>query len=561
MNVESLSEFSMEMQEGDHFISMDIHRGYQHFRLHRGMRDWFVFRSTGKYYQCVALPFSRRRSPLWFTMLMAIFVEELRRWVYRTRAYLDDFLLALSLPGMVNKKVHCAAAAVRVNNVMKRVGLTIHPSKGVLTGATEIVHLGVKIDSLEMKFFIAERKDQRVMQLSKDLLRDVRAGRRWVPAKKLTHFCGVCVSHTLAMPWALFYTRSLYWDMAAGRIRNARGRVRLSHQSIRALCKWRDLSRQELSGLLVLPLHPKPLSTPTPRTWDMGHPPFRQSRTGDIWAVACTRYMGLAGPLPFHFFLGVASNPQATHGVPWSQHGRGVGSESTAACRQPSRGSHYQRTGLGKSFYDVRTSNAQSFSRSSRSAELERIDTVGCEPICRWPFATLPTRRFTDSKVVAAFRGGWYEGSNRYVQAPPSRGSSIAQEETSVRRTPAAMGQVGSSPPLPTSRPHHGNAVEVGSEPSPGNATYPGLATSVVVLEGVLGGEQGHAVGLRSTGYLGGVQEDESDVVHNASGSEFGINMRGSHRLQPAESVFERLVALLSSLGMHKAAFLLRHFS
>ena len=44
-------------------------------------------------------------------------------------------------------------------------GLTRHPSKGVWTGKTVIEHLGVQIDSVEMKFFIAERKVQKVMQL------------------------------------------------------------------------------------------------------------------------------------------------------------------------------------------------------------------------------------------------------------------------------------------------------------------------------------------------------------------------------------------------------------
>ena len=200
-------------------------------------------------------------------------------------------------------------------------------------------------------------------------------------------------------------------------------------------------------------------------------------------------------------------------------------------------------------------------SRSSGSADSERMDTVGCEPVCRWPFATLPTRRFADPKAVAAFRGGWYEGSNRCVQAPPSRGSSGVQEETSVRRTPAAMGQVGSSPPLPTSRPHHGNSAEVGSEPSPGNATHPGLATSGVVREGVSDGEQGHAAGSSSTGYLGGVQDGESEVAPPASGSELRVSVRAAHRLQLADSVIERLGALPSGPGMHKAASLLRDFA
>lgn len=66
VRMESLSEFAMSVEKGDHFLSMDIKSGYRHFRLAPSMRDWFIFRYAGKYYQCVALPFGWGRSPLWF---------------------------------------------------------------------------------------------------------------------------------------------------------------------------------------------------------------------------------------------------------------------------------------------------------------------------------------------------------------------------------------------------------------------------------------------------------------------------------------------------------------
>ena len=64
VRMESLSEFATEIQEEDHFLSMDIQKGYRHFRLHPQMREWFIFRYEGRYYQCVALPFGWGRSPL-----------------------------------------------------------------------------------------------------------------------------------------------------------------------------------------------------------------------------------------------------------------------------------------------------------------------------------------------------------------------------------------------------------------------------------------------------------------------------------------------------------------
>ena len=55
--MESLAEFASDIQKGDHFLSMDVQKGYRHLRLHPDMRDWFIFRWEGRYYHCVALQF------------------------------------------------------------------------------------------------------------------------------------------------------------------------------------------------------------------------------------------------------------------------------------------------------------------------------------------------------------------------------------------------------------------------------------------------------------------------------------------------------------------------
>lgn len=256
VRMESLPEFATEIQRGDHFLSMDISKGYRHFRLHPRMRDWFIFRWDGRYYQCVALPFGWGRSPLWFTQFMAIFVKQLRCLEFRVLAYLDDFLIAPTRAGVVARRWHCVRGRKLIDSLLRRLGLARHPTKGEWEGATTIDHLGVRIDSIAMRFHLAPRKIAKVQLLARKILREVRLGRRWVTTKLLRHFCGVCVSLTLSMPWARFYTRSLYWDMAAARPRDERGRCRLSHQSIRDLAKWKHLSGQELKGRPMVPPAP-----------------------------------------------------------------------------------------------------------------------------------------------------------------------------------------------------------------------------------------------------------------------------------------------------------------
>lgn len=257
VQMEMLSEFAMSIQPGDHFLSFDIYKGYRAFRLAPGMRDWFLFRYGGRYFKCVALPFGWGRSPLWFTQLVAPLVKHMRGKGWRILAYIDDFLIIPTRFGKVSQERDCAKACRLIDKLLRRLGLKRHPSKGCWgPGSPTIEHLGVHIDSTTMKFTVLPRKLEKVRRLAKKLLQEVRFGKRWVTRKSVAHFSGVCVSLTLAMPWARFYTRSLYWDMSSRRERDQRGRIRLSHQSVRDLRKWKKLSNQELAGRPMVPPSP-----------------------------------------------------------------------------------------------------------------------------------------------------------------------------------------------------------------------------------------------------------------------------------------------------------------
>ena len=256
VRMEMLAEFAMKVRHGHHFLSLDIAMGYRHMRLHPAMRDWFIFKYDGRDYRCMALPYEWGRSPLWFTQLMAPFVEELHRWRYRVLAYLDKFRVAPSPYGTTSEPRDCGSAQEHIVELMTQLGLQRHLEKGKWTGAARAEHLRVLIDSEEMKFYFVPRKAEKVRQLRKALLKEVCLGRRWVQSLALTSFCGTCISLSLAMPWARFYTRSLYWDMSAGRVRDSRGRCRLSSQAVRDLRFWRDLPEVSLEGHQLISTKP-----------------------------------------------------------------------------------------------------------------------------------------------------------------------------------------------------------------------------------------------------------------------------------------------------------------
>lgn len=257
VKMESLAEFAMSVQDRDHFLSMDIYKGYRAFRLHTVMRDWFIFRYQGRFFRSIALPFGWGRSPLWFTQLVAPFVRKLRECGYRVLSYIDDFLVAPSPHGTVATPADCVRARRRIDALMSALGLVRHPTKGEWTGSTCIEHLGVRVHSKAMKFTVVPHKVERVRQLARNIMKDAMIGRRWVKPDKLASFCGTCVSLSLALPWARFYTRSLYTDMSSNRRRDARGRVRLSHQALRDLGFWKRMSGPDMDGRPIHPFTPE----------------------------------------------------------------------------------------------------------------------------------------------------------------------------------------------------------------------------------------------------------------------------------------------------------------
>jgi Reverse transcriptase (RNA-dependent DNA polymerase) len=263
VKMETLPQYAMDLQKGDHMVSFDIKSGYRHFRLAPHMRDWFCFRYDGRFFRCIALPFGWGRSPLWFTQLLAPVVRHLRTVLgYRVLAYIDDFLVAPSGAGTVAKLRDCCRATTAIDKLLRKLGLTKHPTKGEWTGTTRIEHLGAVVDTILMKFYIAPRKIEKIRSLSRALLRQAMLGRRWVETTCLKSFAGVCVSLSLAMPFARFYTRAIYWDLSGNKKATSRAsrenkRCRLSHQTLRDLRFWKRVTSKEKEGRPIRPTLPE----------------------------------------------------------------------------------------------------------------------------------------------------------------------------------------------------------------------------------------------------------------------------------------------------------------
>jgi hypothetical protein len=180
-------------------------------------------------------------------------VRKLRQQ-YRVLAYLDDFLICPVKVGRVASMRDCRKATQVIDKL-----LIIRLDTAFDEGRIGQEYSGgCVIDSDRMRFYIAPRNIAKVHGIARAILRQARQGRRWVSRDRLRSFCGVCVSLSLAIPFARFYTRIIFDDMTR-RPRESRAsrngnRCWLSHQSIRDLQMWRELASTETDGRPIRPL-------------------------------------------------------------------------------------------------------------------------------------------------------------------------------------------------------------------------------------------------------------------------------------------------------------------
>ena len=92
--------------------------------------------------------------------------------------YLEDFLICPSPPGTVASLVYCFAARTTIAALLEDLGLVRNPTKGAWVGSTRVEHLGVVIDTVLEKFFIAPRKIAKVRHMAKQLISESTRGRR-----------------------------------------------------------------------------------------------------------------------------------------------------------------------------------------------------------------------------------------------------------------------------------------------------------------------------------------------------------------------------------------------
>ncbi|KAK3260837.1 hypothetical protein CYMTET_30227 [Cymbomonas tetramitiformis] len=88
-----------------------------------------------------------------------------------------------------------------------------------------VQHLGLEVDLKLGQFRVTERRVHKIHTRAKEILCDAVRNRRWILARRLASFTGLCQSVYLAVPAARLYLRELYFVLAEKRSWGAKVKI------------------------------------------------------------------------------------------------------------------------------------------------------------------------------------------------------------------------------------------------------------------------------------------------------------------------------------------------
>ncbi|KAK3289666.1 hypothetical protein CYMTET_2936 [Cymbomonas tetramitiformis] len=268
--METLKKLRRLASQGDWCFIFDLKDGYHAVGIDPDFQEFMQFDIQGVLYQCGALPFGWTDSPRIFVKLMKTLVELIRspqagedrhevkklrdgqevrrRWAVRRRegglrrgsdrsgarvlSYMDDFMV-----------------------------ITETQDDAFVQRDRLVEHLGLEVD-VEDFFRMTERKLKKIHSKATAILCRATREQRWVQARELAGFNGLCQSVYLAVPTARLYLRELYFVLGKkntwGSKKEARGfwndevqKLHITHLELEAVYKTVISFLSELEGKVV----------------------------------------------------------------------------------------------------------------------------------------------------------------------------------------------------------------------------------------------------------------------------------------------------------------------
>ena len=155
--MEGLNLLQNVLQKGDYMCNLDLKNAYFCVPLKKESRKyvWLQWEGTLTLYEFLCLCFDLSLAPLIFTKILKVPISLLRRLQVRVIIYLDDMLL------MSQTLEELLISRDKIIFLLTQLGLVINWKKSILVPVQQTEFLGLKIDSVEMKQFLPQRKTSR----------------------------------------------------------------------------------------------------------------------------------------------------------------------------------------------------------------------------------------------------------------------------------------------------------------------------------------------------------------------------------------------------------------
>lgn len=249
---ETLYDLADTLRPKDALLSRDIKDAYHHLLVREHHRTILAFRALGRVFIPHTMPFGVRLAPRIWSKVCRPVVQGLRERGFRMMAYVDDFGGAPPTKGTGPASSAQAVARFKtVSDLLDRLGLQMHPVKGVRHGPTSMSLLGHVINTSTGLFTLPADRVANIVNQARTLSLRATAHNRWANFRALRRFCGNAVSSTLSAPTPRFHLRSLFNALKFKHPTS--GDTRLGHQALRDLRWWLDLEAHAVGGRPIWP--------------------------------------------------------------------------------------------------------------------------------------------------------------------------------------------------------------------------------------------------------------------------------------------------------------------
>lgn len=239
--LDSLVDIPRIASEGSHMSKLDDKSGYDHVMMTENSLTLLGFEWEGWYFVAKTLPFGWKNSAFIYHTLNLQAVSYLRQLKVAILLYIDDRwveqwkgMLRLPYQSPAESKLRARMAIYMAAELFTRLGYFLGLNKSVLDPVTDIIFLGMGVNTLQLAFYLPAPKKADFATLRDSILLQ-----ESVPLNTLQRFTGKCVSFLLAIPGAKLYTSEA--NMAISRAIRSHTPVRITETLKNEIKSWEFL--------------------------------------------------------------------------------------------------------------------------------------------------------------------------------------------------------------------------------------------------------------------------------------------------------------------------------